>query len=243
LGLLPLSRSSPPTIPPRASRHNPESGPETAFRRADLDRAEFEWLKRGGPTKADLKIVDFGDGPVVVKDFAAKAAWVRLIGRLQIRRECGAYRWLGGLAGIPRFVGQIDAHAMAIEHVDGQPLVFVPRDRLDGRKAHARLSAIVEGMHAARLFHLDLRGRDNVLFDAEGRVFIIDLASAIWFRRSSLARALFAGWLAQADRSALLKWKSILGAGPLTEDEQSFLRRYGFWRSLWIFNPKRRRSR
>ena len=30
-------------------------------------------------------------------------------------------------------------------------------------------------------------------------------------------------------------------AGEFTDEEQAFLRRYRFWRSLWIFNPKRRR--
>ena len=55
------------------------------------------------------------------------------------------------------------------------------------------------------------------------------------------AGGLFWGWLEMTDRAALLKWKTILEIGEFTDEEQAFLRRYRFWRSLWIFNPKRRR--
>ena len=66
------------------------------------------------------------------------------------------------------------------------------------------------------------------------------LASAVWLRPGGLAHRLLFRWMTQVDRSALLKWKGLLQAGPYTPDEQSFLRRYRFFRSLWIFNRKRR---
>jgi len=235
-----LTRSSPPTIPSADGGHNPAGGSPRAPRRADLAGASVRWLKRGGPTKADLKIVDLGRGPMVVKDFAEKAAWVRLIGRLQVSRECRAYGWLGPMAGLPRWVGRIDAHALALEWIEGEQLAFAPYRRDGGAATHAKLRAIVERLHGAGLVHLDLRGKENVLIDPEERLFVLDLASACWFRPGRWAHRLCFRLLQTADRAALMKWKRILGAGSYTAEEEAFLRRYRFWRSLWIFNRKRR---
>ncbi len=197
-------------------------------------------LQAGGRTKADLRLIDLGQGQLVVKDFRHKSAWVRGIGRLQIARECKAYLWLGSVPGLPRFAGRVDAHALAIERIAGEPLGWSPRRHDDGAALLSRLQEIVESLHDAGLVHLDLSGRDNVLLTDDGRVFVLDLASAVWFRPEGWAHRLFFGWFRKPDQAALLKWKRVLGAGEYTEEERSFLRRYGFWRSLWIFNPKRR---
>ncbi len=207
--------------------------------RAQLAGPDVRWLKRGGRTKADLKVLDLGQGPLVVKDFADKAGWVRLIGRLQIARECRAYRWLGALAGLPRFAGRVDALALALQYIEGEQLAFVPQRRIDGAATHRKLAAIVESLHRAGLVHLDLRGKDNVLIAADGEVYVLDLASALWLRPGGWAWRLFGRWLEVTDEAALLKWKRILGTGPFSVEEQSFLSRYRFWRALWIFNRKR----
>ena len=71
-------------------------------------------IKAGGPTKADLRLIDVGDGPMVVKDFSRKAWWVRAIGRLQVSRETRAYEWLGPLEGVVRLIGRVDRHALVL---------------------------------------------------------------------------------------------------------------------------------
>jgi hypothetical protein len=114
---------------------------------------------------------------------------------------------------------------------------------VDGAATHRELGEIVERMHAAGLVHLDLRGRENVLMGADGRLFVVDLASALWFRPGGWAHRLCFRSLAKLDEAALMKWKHLLGAGPYTERERSFLHRYRFWRALWIFNRKRPRER
>jgi hypothetical protein len=210
-------------------------------RREELDGARVDWLKQGGPTKADLSIVDLGQGPMVVKDFANKVPWVRLIGRFQISRECKAYRLLGPMPGLPRLWGRIDAHALAMEKIEARELVFLPDRATDGAARHEQLVGIVERMHRAGLYHLDLRGIDNVMLTDDGRVFVLDLAGSFWVRPGGWADRLLGGWLEMTDRAALLKWKTILEAGEPTDEEREFLHRYRFWRSLWIFNPKRRR--
>ncbi|MCP3979572.1 MAG: hypothetical protein GY716_09620 [bacterium] len=196
-------------------------------------------LKVGGPTKADLNIADLGDGPVVVKDYRAKAWWVRVIGRLQIRRETLAYRRLGPLEGIPAFVGRIDAIALAIEYVPGVQLGWDPERKQRGTRLYPQLCEIVRAMHERGMVHWDLRTRDNVLATDDDRVYVLDLASAMWLRPGGLAHRLLSPWMQLIDRSALLKWKNLLAAGPYTDEEQAFVDRYRFWRSLWIFNPKR----
>ena len=61
--------------------------------------------------------------------------------------------------------------------------------------------------------------------------------------QGGLAHRLLFRWFAVADRAALLKWKQILRAGDYTEKEKAFLRRYRFFRALWIFNRKRPAAR
>ena len=187
-------------------------------RREEFDAARVHWLKRGGPTKADLSIIDLGQGPMVVKDFGNKAAWVRLIGRVQISRECRAYRWVGPIPGLPRLLGRIDAHALALEKIEGQELVFMPDRWDDGVAKHEQLTEIVERLHRTGLFHLDLRGIENVMLGPDGRVFVLDLAAAIWVRPKGRCARLFSSWLEMTDRAALLKWKIILNAGRLTDE-------------------------
>ncbi len=210
--------------------------------RERIEAAGVRPLKIGGPTKADLLVADLGDGPMVIKDFAGKRAWVRWIGRLQIRREYLAYRWLGPVEGVPRLIGRVDAHALAIELVEGARQLghasasALRRER--GRELFARLGEVVRRFHAAGLVHWDLRTRDNVIVDGEGRLFVIDFASAFWLRPGGLAHRLLFRRMRQVDVAALLKWQRALDAGPYSEEEEAFLRRFRFWRSLWVLNPK-----
>ncbi len=228
LRLLPLTPPSEPTI----------TQPTTP-RRKDLRGDRVHLLKQGSPTKADLLTVDLGaGGRLVVKDFASKPWWVRWVGRLQIARECRAYRWLGPSPCVPRFFGRIDAHALALEWIPSVELAKSPLRRENGVELLARLSAVVGLLHGVGLAHLDLRGRENVIIDGEGRVFVLDLASAIWLRPGGLAHRLLFHRLAWTDQAALLKWKRLLEAGPYTAEERSFLERFRFWRGLWPFNRK-----
>jgi hypothetical protein len=234
-----LTRSDPTTIPSRSTGHNPAGAPLRAPGRAEYEAAEARWLKRGAPSKADLKIVDLGQGSLVIKDFRHKPAWIRLAGRIQVRRECGAYTWLGPMPGLPRFAGRVDAHALAVEFIEGEQLAFVPERKERGAETHAELSEVVGRLHAAGLYHMDLRGRDNVLIGADGRVYVVDLAAAIWFRPGGWPHRWFSGLVSATDRSALIKWKWILGLGPPTGEDKIFWGRHRFWRSLWPFNRKK----
>jgi serine/threonine protein kinase len=195
-------------------------------------------LKRGSRSKADLRLVAADGGSIVVKDFARKAPWVRWLGRVQISRECRAYSWIADVAGPARWLGRIDAHALALELIEGRELAQVA-DRYERAESYlGELARIVRELHERGVTHLDLRGRDNVMVDLEGRVRVLDLGAAVRLRPGSLAHRLGFGWLKLADDAALLKWKDLLRAGPYTDEEAAFLRRFRFWRALWVFNRK-----
>jgi serine/threonine protein kinase len=135
-------------------------------------------------------------------------------------------------------VGRVDRHALALEFIEGEELARSPRRLEKGAYYLERLREIVETMHARGLAHLDLRGRENVMLDANDEIHVLDLAAAVWFRPGSLSHRLFFGWFKLADDAAVLKFKRLLEVGEYTEEERAFLRRFRFFRSLWIFNRK-----
>jgi len=194
-------------------------------------------VHRGSWSKADIYEIETQDGPVVVKDFSAKPLPVRWIGRLQISRECAAYRALAGVPGIVRWLGRVDAHALVLERLEGAPLRKF-RKRGGRQELLAALRTILERVHERGVIHNDLRGKDNTMVRADGRVVLIDFAGAFLFRKGGFwYRHLFAR-LARVDEAAYLKWKKILDPASLTPEEKRFLRRFAMFRRLWLFNPK-----
>ncbi len=189
-----------------------------------------------------MLVVSVGGGSVIVKDFAGREGWVRLLGRLQIRRETAAYRWLAGVSGVPVFVGRVDPLALAIERIDGERLAFASLPPGDGTRCVVRLRAILDAIHERGVIHNDLRGRENVLLRRDGGLAVIDFAGAIRLRPGRIAHRLFFRLLAVADEAAFLKWKGMIAPGSYTREDEAFLRRFERWRALWPFNLKRRKA-
>lgn len=197
----------------------------------------------GVGAKADVLIVSVNGGAVVVKDFARRGFWVRRAGRLQIRREAAAYRWLEGVPGVPAFVGRVDALALAIERIDGERLAFAALTPVEAPRRVAELRSILDGIHARGVVHNDLRGRENVLLRRDGGLAVVDFAGSMRLRPGGIAHRLFFRFLTLADEAAFLKWKGMIAPGSYTREDEAFLRRFERWRALWPFNPKRRKAR
>ena len=226
-------------LPPVPDGHNRSVPGPRVPRRDDLLRAPRAGLKRGGRTKADVFEIDLGDGPMIVKDFADKPWWIRWFGRLQTARECAAYRALADVAGFPTLYGRVDPWALALETVRGHQLAFAPDRFTAGERHVARLRRTVDRMHGVGVAHLDLRGRENVLVDDDGRIVIVDLAGAVHLRPGGALHRLLFRWLALLDESAFLKWKLLLTPDRLTRRERRFLSRFRkFVRPLWPINRK-----
>lgn len=205
--------------------------------RASIEASPRSDIHRGSWSKADIYLVETAAGPIVVKDFAAKAAPIRWFGRLQMSRECAAYRALRGVSGIASWYGRIDSHAMAMERLEGIPLRKYRKD--DARQELlASLRTILDEVHRRGVIHNDLRGSDNTLVRSDGRVVLIDFAGAFMFRPGSFWHRLLFRRLSRVDEAAYLKWKRILDPDALTPEEERFLRRFAVFRRFWVFNLK-----
>lgn len=212
-------------------------------RRDEIRPGVREILVRGVGAKADVLLVSVDGGSVVVKDFAGRNVWIRQLGRLQIRRETAAYRWLSGLHGIPAFVGRVDPWALAVERIDGERLAFAVLGPEDGARHVAELRRILNEIHARGVVHNDLRGRENVLLRRDGGLALVDFAAAMRLRPGGILHRLLFRRLAMADEAAFLKWKGMIAPGSYTPADEEFLRRFARWRALWPFNPKRRKAK
>jgi len=188
-------------------------------------------------------VVEVDARTVIVKDFSGRSPWSRHLGRLQIRRETAAYRWLEGVSGVPAFVGRIDPWALAIERIDGERLAFAALGPDDGPRHVAQLRKILDDVHARGVVHNDLRGRENVLLRRDSGLALVDFAAAVRLRPGGIAHRLFFRRLAIADEAAFLKWKGMIAPGSYTPADQDFLRRFERWRGFWPFNPKRRKAK
>jgi len=168
-------------------------------------------LQQGAGRKPDVLLVELPDGPAVVKDFGARAPWLRVtLGRWLIARELRAYRALAGHPNVPRLLGRIDAYAFAVEHRPGR--------RLSRQRAAelapdflAQLETAVRRLHERGVVHLDLRHRSNVLVDASGAPVLIDFASAICLAPTRGPQHWLLRVLARIDEAALAKWRAKLG--------------------------------
>ena len=173
-----------------------------------------------------------GGGRAVVKDFLpCPWFWRWTWGRLLTGREVRAYGRLEGVPGIPRFLGRLDAWALAVEWVPGRDLGKCPKGSL-GPATFERLAATVAEMHRRGVVHLDLRQRRNVLVDDAGVPRVIDFSSGLALRPG--------GWrlrrLSSVDRSGVLKYKRRFLPDSLTEEERRSLERLESWRRFWPFS-------
>ena len=178
--------------------------------RPEFNAAEKQYLTHGGPYKADVTVVDTGTGPMVVKDFAPRAWWRRLIGRLEISRECRAYDYLGPLPFFPRFYGCIDRDALVVEKIEGGALARSP-DRAERRDDYlAQIRSALARLAELGFLHLDARNNKNVLLTPDGRVVFIDIAGSYWVRPGGLAYRLLRPLIDLYYEANLIKWETIL---------------------------------
>jgi len=182
-------------------------------RRQELATASQEYLTRGAPFKADVTVVDLGEGPMVVKDFAARAWWRRLIGSLEVDRECRAYSYLGEMPWFPVFIGRIDADALAVEKIEGVALARA-EDRESRRDDYlAQLRAAMERLGELGFLHLDARSNKNVLRRPDGQVVFIDLAGSFWIRPGRFGHRLLRRFIALYYEANIIKWETLLTPG------------------------------
>ncbi len=149
----------------------------------------------------------------MVKDFAKRSWWRRLIGRLEVDRECRAYTYLGPMPWFPAFIGRIDDDALAVEKVEGKTLRFA--DDIDVKREDylGQLRNAMERLTELGFLHLDARAYRNVLRRPDGRVVFIDLAGAFWIPPGRLGHRFFRRFIALYYEANIIKWETMLAPG------------------------------
>jgi len=178
---------------------------------------------KGRFTKADVFITRSEGSLFVVKDYAQKGFWERnCIGRIVIGREARAYEALDGIEGLPPRFKRLSPYTFAVEYLAGKDLGSFERGEL-GPEVIRQFERIIDELHDHGWVHLDLHRRTNILF-VDGKVFVVDLASALHTGSIPLIGRCFTSLVGLADRLSLIKMKKIFSPKLLTERERRWLK-------------------
>jgi predicted Ser/Thr protein kinase len=159
----------------------------------------------------------------VVKDYTKKGFWERnLAGRIVIGREAHAYEALAGIDGLPAHFSRLSPFSFAIEYLEGKDLGAVERGEI-GPGVIRQFERIVHDLHKRGWVHLDLHRRSNILL-INGKVFVVDLASALHPGSIPLVGRPLTWLIGIADLLSLIKMKTIYGPELMTPRERTWLR-------------------
>lgn len=198
---------------------------------------EVSLIRRGRGFKADIKRVSLGGAQAILKDYAGRPWPVRIFGRVQIAREMRALARLHGIPGVPACYGRWGRYGILLERVEGDRITRWCGARTAGiLPMLQRLDRLIALIHARGVVHLDLRKRDNVLIDGEGRPGIIDFNAACCFEPGGFAGRLVLPLLRRIDTSAVVKWRRSLAPESLRPGDARRDRFMTLLRRLWIFN-------
>lgn len=180
-------------------------------------------LTQGDFAKARVFIARHHGRRFVVKDFGSKGFWERnLIGRIVIGREFRAYRALTGIDGLLAAAKRLTPFSLAVEYLDGIDLGGLTRGEI-GRGVIEQFERIVDAIHSRGWVHLDLQRRSNILL-VNGKVFVVDLASAFHPGGIPLIGRGLTRFLGFFDRLSLIKLKNIYAPDSLTRAERKWLK-------------------
>jgi hypothetical protein len=213
--------------------------------REELSRLSARPLSQArNRTKADVVLVSWEGAGIVVKDFRERGVLVReTIGRFSIARECRAYAHLAGIAGVPAFVGRIDAYAFAAAFVPGKALPAHPKRSLPPALFRA-LEGVLAAIHARGIAIADLHHRNIIVAEPDGAPSIIDFSLALLRPASwNLPGRWIWGRAAKLDALALERIRNRYeagGPGPSAAVPSSRLYRWG--RSLKGLSARIRRK-
>ena len=192
-------------------------------------------LSTGRPLNPDLFRLEFADGraPVAWKTFRHKPAFVGgAVGHLVTRREFKALRRLRGIEGVCPLAKDDCRDGLFLEWVPGKPLSEFAAGELPPA-TYAALEQAVRRMHAARVVHLDLGHRGNILVTPDHKPILLDFQAAmdVRFLPRPLARA-----FETVDELAILKWKQKQFPRLMTPEEEARVARRRKMTRLWPFH-------
>ncbi|MGC8863976.1 MAG: RIO1 family regulatory kinase/ATPase, partial [Armatimonadota bacterium] len=192
--------------------------------RSEVEQNTVDYYRLANGTRPDLRLVRLDERMLIVKDFRRSDRLFRdLVGPILIRREMGALRKLSGVVGIPKLIGRIDRHALAMEHIPGRSLDLVEPGTL-GPDFYEALQSVLDAMHARGVAHCDLRSRGNVMLGEDGRPYVVDFAACVFRGRgmNPLIRWVFDQFVL-ADCNAVLLVKQRMSPELLTDEDRAAL--------------------
>jgi hypothetical protein len=170
-----------------------------------------------------------GGGERIVVKFMRRQGFCGLplewCSRLLLRREEAVYAALGGIGGVPRWLGRVDDCTFAVQYIDGRPLDHAPPPPgFFGLLAH-----LVSAIHFRGVAISDLNKRSNILVSHDGRPFVVDFQLSLrrrdelpWPLRSLVAALV--RYIQRRDLYHIYKHKRRLRPGELTADEDALSR-------------------
>ena len=174
-----------------------------------------------------------GSGRIVVKFYRTQVFCglpMHWAGRLMRNRERAIYSALAGLAGVPRWIGEVGPAALAVEYIPGTTLENLDAPPPPG--FFERLRTLFDEIHARGVGYCDANKRSNIIVTPGGQPFLVDFQISIRRRANwpaPLRRIVSAcvDYVQRCDIYHLYKHKRRLGPGQLTDDENRLSRRRG----------------
>ena len=208
-----------------------------AWSREQLQATQLSKLSRDSRVKPTVWLsVDANGDMRIVKDCHGLPFYSRWLAKILMWREYRIMLKLEGIAQLPQVRETIDGDAFSMNFIAGEPLspvnyAFAPRRIADD------LLQLIEKLHERKVFHLDLRQRQNILLGDGLKAQIVDFGAS--WAPSLLPRLLFGRLLANVDRSAALKYLARFSPEDMTYDEAKQLLSWLWLRRLWVFSPYR----
>ncbi|MEE4295207.1 MAG: hypothetical protein V2J20_01155 [Wenzhouxiangella sp.] len=213
---------------------------------SELTEALADWLETvdfssgealGNSNQGEVRRFRFKNLDLAIKapKGSGPAGWLSL---QSLRREHRTYGRLNGLQGFPRCHGLYHNRYLVLDYIDGCGFRHAaPANR---EAFFAQLLDSIQAMHDQGVAHGDLKRKDNLRVDREGKPFIIDLGTAVLRKPGSapVNRALFK-FIAQTDLNAWVKLKHGR-YHDLPAADQELLRRSWLERGLSRWWPGRR---
>jgi len=109
---------------------------------------------------------------------------MRWLGKMIARHEIRVYEVLQGVEGVPAFLGRVGPTGFA--HA------FIPGEDLHGKLPltplfFEQLQKLFDDLHTRHVAYVDSNKRENILYGADGRPWLIDFQISYWLRKGERA--------------------------------------------------------